>query len=120
MEKAIRVFLVDDHQVILEGLRHLFELEEDIEIIGQSANAKEVLTQVEMLSPDIVLMDIKMPGVDGIELTRQIMQRSLSCKVIMLTMFEQYLGKAMEVGARGYLIKRYQARTTCSSHKNCS
>ena len=105
MEKAIRVFVVDDHQVIYDGLKRLLGTLEDIETIGHTINPEEALSQVETLSPDIVLMDVKMPGLDGIELTRQITQKSLSCKVIMLTMYEQYVQKAMEVGAKGYLLK---------------
>lgn len=105
MEKDIRVLLVDDHQVVREGLRRLLGQEEDIEIIGQGSNAEEALFQVENTSPDIVLMDIKMPGVDGVELTRQIMQKNLSSKVIMLTLYDQYLSQAMAAGAKGYLLK---------------
>lgn len=60
---------------------------------------------MEVTSPDIVLMDIKMPGIDGIELTRQINEKSLPCKVIMLTLYDQYLNQAIEVGAKGYLVK---------------
>ncbi len=105
MEKDIRIFLVDDHQVVREGLRRMLELEGDMKVIGQGANSEEVLTQVETLSPDIVLMDIKMPGVDGIELTRQLKQKQLSCNVIMLTLYDEYLTQAMGAGARGYLLK---------------
>lgn len=105
MEKDIRVLVVDDHQVVREGLRHLLGQEGDIEIVGQGSDREEALFQVEILSPDIVLMDIKMPGVNGIELTRQIMQKYPSCKVIMLTLYDEYLNQAMEAGAKGYLLK---------------
>ncbi|MFC2043729.1 response regulator transcription factor [Chloroflexota bacterium] len=105
MEKDIRVLVVDDHQVVREGLRQLLGQEEDIEIIGQGTNAEEVLFQIELLSPNIVLMDIKMPEIDGIELTRQIIQKYPSCKVIMLTLYDEYLSQAMEAGAKGYLLK---------------
>ncbi len=105
MEKDIRVLVIDDHQVVREGLRHLLGQEEDIEIVGQGSNREEALFQVEILSPDIVLMDIKMPGINGIELTRQVMQKYPSCKVIMLTLYDEYLNQAMEAGAKGYLLK---------------
>ncbi len=106
MEKdIIRILVVDDHQVVREGLRHLLGQEEDMEIVGQGANGEEALFQAEILSPDIMLMDIKMPGVNGIELTRQITQKHPSCKVIMLTLYDEYLTQAMEAGAKGYLLK---------------
>ncbi|MFC1957976.1 response regulator transcription factor [Chloroflexota bacterium] len=105
MEKDIRILVVDDHQVVREGLRHMLGQEEDMELIGQGANSGDALTQAETLSPNIVLMDIKMPGLDGIELTRQIKQKMPSCKVIMLTLYDEYITQAMEAGASGYLLK---------------
>ena len=105
MEKEIRILLVDDHQVVREGLQHMLEQEEDMEVVGQSANSEEALSQVEMLSPNIVLMDIKMPGMDGIELTRQLKEKQPFCSVIMLTLYDEYLAEAIEAGAVGYLLK---------------
>ncbi|MFC1984710.1 response regulator transcription factor [Chloroflexota bacterium] len=105
MEKEIRILLVDDHQVVREGLRHMLNQEEDMEVVGQSANAEEALLQLEVVSPNIVLMDIKMPGVDGIELTRRMKEKRPFCNVIMLTLYEEYLAEAMEAGAVGYLLK---------------
>ena len=105
MGKDIRVLIVDDHQVVREGLKHLLGQEEDIEIVGQGANSKEALYLIEKLSPNIVLMDIKMPEVDGIKLTHLIMQEQPSCNVIMLTLYDEYLTEAMEAGAKGYLLK---------------
>jgi len=102
---TIRILLVDDHQVVREGLRHMLELEADIEVVGEASEAKEVLTKVETLSPDIILMDIKMPGVDGIELTRQLKEKQPSCNIIMLTLYDEYLTQAIEAGAVGYLLK---------------
>ena len=105
IEKDIRILVVDDHQVVREGLRRLLGQEEDMELVGQGANSEEALFQVEILSPNIVLMDIKMPGVDGIELTRQLKQKHPSCNVIMLTLYDEYLTQAIEAGAKGYLLK---------------
>jgi len=105
MEKDIRILLVDDHQVVREGLQHMLKQEEDMEVVGQSANGEEALSQVEMLSPNIILMDIKMPGVDGIELTRQLKEKQPFCNVIMLTLYDEYLAEAIEAGAVGYLLK---------------
>ena len=105
MKKDIRILLVDDHQVVREGLHHMLKQEEDMEVVGQSANGEEALSQVEKLSPNIVLMDIKMPGVDGIELTRQLKGKQPFCNVIMLTLYDEYLAEAFEAGAAGYLLK---------------
>ena len=102
---TIRILVVDDHQVVREGLRHMLQLESDIEVAGEASNAKEALAQVESLSPDIILMDIKMPGIDGIELTRQLKEKQPFCNVIMLTLYDEYLAEAMEAGAVGYLLK---------------
>ena len=105
MKKDIQILLVDDHQVVREGLRHMLELEEDMEVVGEAADAEEALTQVESLFPEVILMDIKMPGMDGVELTRQLKEKQLPCNVIMLTLYEEYLAQAIEAGAAGYLLK---------------
>ncbi len=102
---AIRILIVDDHQVVREGLRRMLELEADIEVVGEASGAKEVLTQVELLSPEVILMDIKMPEMNGIELTRQLKEKQPSCNVIMLTLYDEYLTQAIEAGAKGYLLK---------------
>ena len=102
---TIRILVVDDHQVVREGLRRMLELEADMEVVGEAGDAKETLTQVESLSPEIILMDIKMPGVGGIELTRQLKEKQPSCNIIMLTLYDEYLPEAIEAGAVGYLLK---------------
>lgn len=105
VQKDIQILLVDDHQVVRDGLSHMLELEEGISVVGEAADAESALSLAEMLSPDIILMDIKMPGVDGIELTRLVKQKKPSCNVIMLTLYDQYLTQAMKAGAKGYLLK---------------
>ncbi|MFC2035694.1 response regulator [Chloroflexota bacterium] len=101
----IRILLVDDHQVVREGLRHMLGHEEELEVVGEASDAKEVFIQMELLSPDMILMDIKMPGMDGIELTRQLKEKYPSCNVIILTLYDEYLHRAIEAGAVGYLNK---------------
>ena len=105
MRKQIEILLVDDHQVVRDGLQRMLEQEEDIRVVGQSGDAEETLSQIDRLAPDIVLMDIKMPGMDGIELTRQVKHKYPSCNIIMLTLYDQYLSQALGAGARGYLLK---------------
>lgn len=101
----IRILIVDDHQVVREGLRHMLELEADMEVVGEAGDAEETFTRVEALSPEIILMDIKMPGVDGIELTRRLKEKQPDCNIIMLTLYDEYLTEAIEAGAIGYLLK---------------
>jgi len=103
--EEIRILLVDDQQVVREGLRRMLELENDLNVVGEAADASEALPQVESLSPEIVLMDIKMGGVDGIELTRRLRQKHPDINVIMLTLYDEYLTQAIEAGAVGYLLK---------------
>lgn len=83
----------------------MLALEEDIEVAGEAGDAKTALAQIEAFSPDVVLMDIKMPGTDGLELTRQVKQKCPACNVIMLTLYDEYLPQAIEAGAVGYLNK---------------
>ena len=105
MKKDIQVLVVDDHQCVCEELQRLLQSEKEIEVVGQVCKSEEALSQIEMLSPDVVLMDIKMPGIDGIELTRQVKQKYHSCNVIMLTMYDEYRTEAINAGAIGYLLK---------------
>ena len=100
-----RILLIDDHKVVREGLRRMLEIEPDLKVVGEAADAKEALAQVESLSPEVILMDIQMPGTDGIELTRQVKQQLPSCNVIILTLYNEYLPQAIEAGASGYLVK---------------
>ncbi|HEV2583368.1 MAG TPA: response regulator transcription factor, partial [Ktedonobacteraceae bacterium] len=104
---TIRLLLVDDHVLVREGLRRLLELENDIVVIAGAANGQEALQAAHSLRPDVVLMDISMPAVDGIAVTRQMVEELPSVAVIMLTVFrqQQHILRAMRSGARGYLLK---------------
>jgi DNA-binding NarL/FixJ family response regulator len=103
----INVLLVDDHALMREGLRRLLELEEDMRIIGEAVDGFDALHKIRRLRPDVVLMDIRMPLIDGIALTRQIVHEFPTMAVIMLTMFaeQQQMLQAIKNGARGYLLK---------------
>ncbi len=119
-KKNIRVLLVDDHQVVRDGLQHMLEQEEDLEVIGQGADSEETFRQVETLRPDVILMDIKMPGIDGIELTRQVKRKFPACNIIMLTLFDQYFSQAMEAGASGYLLKDIKSKELANAIRQVS
>ena len=101
---TIRVLLVDDHQVVREGLKRMLEPDKDIKVVGEAINGEDAITQAELLSPDVILMDIKMPDMDGITATRQVSQKMPDVKVIMLTLYE-YVTEAIEAGASGYILK---------------
>lgn len=105
MGKDIRIFLVDDHQVVRDGLCKMLADEADMEVVGQSAGSEEVLSQIARYSPNIILMDIKMPRMDGIQLAYLVSQKNPDCKIVMLTLYDEYLVRAMGAGARGYLLK---------------
>lgn len=106
MTKRIRVLLVDDHQIVRQGIRLLLELDEGIEVVGEAATGEEALIRARATSPDIVLMDIRVPGMDGIEATRQLKQAHPDIDVIMLTSYaEEYVPEAIRAGASGYLLK---------------
>jgi len=104
--KSIRLLLVDDHQVVREGLKRMLDLDKDIEVVGEAASGEEALAKVEQLSPDVILMDVKMPGMGGIDAIRELKAKQSPASVIVLTVYEdKYLAQAAEAGAVGYLLK---------------
>lgn len=107
MPKA-KVLLVDDHVVVRQGLKALFADEPDIEVVGEASNGREALERLEELGPDVVLMDISMPGLNGIEATRQIQVRHPEVKVVVLSMHanEEYVFQVLQAGASGYVLKQ--------------
>ncbi len=113
----IRVFLADDHLILREGIRSILEKVPDIEMIGEADNGNEAVAKVEQFAPDVVLMDITMPGLNGLEATRQIKQKHPSIKVLILTMHEtdQYLSEMLEAGASGYVVKTTTSRELISA-----
>ena len=103
----IRVFLVDDHYVTCYGLRRMLEQEEDLCVVGEAQNGEQALAELQHTQPDVVLMDVQLPGMDGIETLQKLKASQPKVKVIMLTSFgDEYLVPALEAGATGYLLKR--------------
>lgn len=104
--KPIKVLLVDDQQLVREGLRRMIDLEEDIRVVGEARTGEEAIVKAIDLAPDVILMDIRMPGISGIEATRQLKQQGCQSKIIILTIYEdKYLEQSAEAGAIGYLLK---------------
>lgn len=104
----IKVLLVDDHQIVRDGIKSILTDEQDILLAGSVCNAKEALTFIETNLPDVVIADLSMPNISGIELTEIITTKYTSVKVLILSMFnnEEYIVKAIQAGAKGYLPKQ--------------
>ena len=109
--ECIRILLADDHDILRDGLRALFEAVDNIEIAGEARTGREAVEQAERLAPDVVLMDISMPELDGVEACRRIRAQRPDCRVLFLTMHEaeEYLLRSIRAGAAGYVIKRTAA-----------
>jgi len=103
----IRIVLADDHPVVREGIRGMLQGYDDIEVVGQAGSGPEAVALVAQLAPDLVLMDLRMPGGDGVEATRAIAAAHPSTRVVVLTTYEtdQDILRAIEAGASGYLLK---------------
>jgi DNA-binding NarL/FixJ family response regulator len=110
--ETIRTLIVDDHALFREGLRALFATIGDIELVGEATTGQEAVDLVEELQADVVLMDIDMPGMSGVEATRSILRKTPSAGIIMVTMLEDDASvfSAMRAGARGYVLKGAQPK----------
>lgn len=111
MNKPIRVLVVDDHAIVREGICALLARREDIEVVGEAADGKRAIDAVVRLDPDVVLMDIAMPGMNGLEATREIHARFPSTRILVLTQHEnkEYILPLLHAGAAGYVTKDVRA-----------
>lgn len=107
MTRSIRVLIADDHPIVRKGIAALLELEDDIELVGEAKDGADAIAQAETLHPDVILMDLIMPGKDGIEATRRIHQVQPEVGILVLTSFatDDKIFPAIKAGARGYLLK---------------
>ncbi len=103
----IRLMIADDHKLFREGIKALLAITDDIEIVGEAEDGESALKKCQELEPDVILMDINMPGLNGIQVTGQILEKQPQTRIIMLTMLEDdaSIFHAMRAGARGYLLK---------------
>src|SRR2546430_15195816 len=103
----IRVLLVDDHTVVRQGLRRILETDDEIEIVGETGDGRSAVEMAQRMHPNIVVMDIALPELNGIEATRQIMKRNEGARVLILTMHSDdvCVRQSLKAGARGYLLK---------------
>jgi DNA-binding NarL/FixJ family response regulator len=117
--KQIKVLLADDHTIVRQGLRALLQAEPDIAVVGEAANGRQALDCARELRPDVVIMDIAMPSLNGLEATRQMKKTSPNSRVIILSSYasEEYVEQLVEAGASGYLLKQTAAQELVSAIK---
>ncbi|MCS7042478.1 MAG: response regulator transcription factor [Bryobacteraceae bacterium] len=104
---TIRILLADDHSMVRQGFRRILEAQQDFEIVGEASDGREAVALAEQLRPDVVVMDVAMPGLNGIEATRRIVENSPRTRVLALSMHRDgvYVREILRAGARGYLLK---------------
>ncbi len=107
IRRAIRVFIAEDHAIVRKGIRALLTMAPDIEVVGEASNGREAISRVESLRPDVILMDLVMPEMDGIEAIRRITARQPEARILVLTSFatDDKVFPAIKAGALGYLLK---------------
>lgn len=107
MENKIRVLIADDHSMLRQGLKQILELEKDIIVVSQATNGNEAVQFSQEYMPDVILMDINMPGLNGLQAISEIKKRDLPSRIIVLTIHEdrEYLFKTLQMGAEGYVLK---------------
>jgi two-component system, NarL family, response regulator NreC len=104
----IRILLTDDHVLLRSGLKALLHCSPQFEVIGEAGDGNEALRMVEELSPDILILDLSMPGMSGVDCVKEIRSRNLPCRILVLTMYddEEYIKEVMQAGADGYILKK--------------
>lgn len=107
MKNKISILIADDHSLIRQGLKQILELEKDITVVAQASNGSEAVQLARTYRPDVILMDINMPGTNGLQAIKEIKQEKLESRVIVLTIHEdrEYLFKTLQMGAEGYVLK---------------
>src|SRR5512138_1299499 len=109
---TVKVLIADDHTVVRDGLRALLEVNPEVAVVGDASDGRQAVSQAFALCPDVVIMDISMPELNGIEATRQMLERSPQLKVIILSILgtSEHVFRALQAGARGYLLKESAGR----------
>lgn len=122
MSQPLRVMICDDHEMVREGLRTLLVEESDLEVVGEATNGLEALAMVQELQPDVLLMDAKMPEMDGIQATKAIRERAPKVHIVILTTFLEgkQVREAIQAGAEGYLLKDIQKADLVRAIRNAA
>lgn len=107
MNKPITVFLVDDHEIFRNGLKQLVDSEPDMEVVGEAGDGETALQTLSSVSPDIIIMDIRMPGINGVETSQIILKQQPDLKILFFSLYDnpEYVARALEMGASGYILK---------------
>lgn len=115
--KQIMILLADDHTIVREGFRKMLEIDGDIKVVGEAKDGRQAVATVKELRPDVVLMDIAMPLLNGLEATRQLIRSDKNAKIIMLSAHgdNAYITEATEAGAMGFLVKQSSAHEVCKA-----
>lgn len=111
MMNKIKILIADDHSMVREGLKQLIELEDDIVVVAQAGDGKEAIEKIVQYEPDVVLLDINMPVMNGLDVIKQLKSEKIDANVLMLTLHNEveYLYKAVEIGVKGYVLKDSEA-----------
>lgn len=109
---TIKILIADDHGVVAEGLKHLIEAQTDLQVVAIVPDGREAVRMAKEVEPDVVLMDLSMPELNGADATRAILERDPKCRVIVLSMYaeREYVRRALKAGAAGYVVKRSAAK----------
>ena len=108
MIQKVRVLIADDHAIVREGIRMILAARNDIEVVGEAADGRETIAQASKLAPDVILMDIAMPGLGGLEATLEIVKTNPQSKILVLTQYDdsEYIYRFLKAGATGYVLKK--------------
>ncbi|MBW2122688.1 MAG: response regulator transcription factor [Deltaproteobacteria bacterium] len=119
---AIKVLLADDHTIVRNGIRLLLEMEDDIRVVGEAGSGREVVAQVRKVCPDVVIMDIEMPELNGIDAIERVLESCPSCAVVVLSMHStsEHILRALKAGARGYIVKEAAGKELVHSVRTVS
>lgn len=119
-DKSITIVIADDHAIVRQGLKKILKEEKDIQVVGEAQNGREAVDKVQELRPDLVIMDIAMPELNGIEATRQIKQAGMGTKIIILSMHDhgRYIRELLGLGVSGYLLKNAASRDIVKAVKS--
>lgn len=120
MKNKISILIADDHSLIRQGLKQILELEKDITVVAQASNGSEAVQLARTYRPDVILMDINMPGTNGLQAIKEIKQEKLESRVIVLTIHEdrEYLFKTLQMGAEGYVLKDAETSVLIEAIRN--